>query len=146
MTAEAFLRQPQRINRRIRLKLQEYEHTMDLATRITSTLLPEPGGSGITDRVGDAAARMADLSREVEDLSAQQLRAQHQVSSLLESLPEKEYTVLHGFFLSNMSAEEIGDAMLPHPLTARHVYRIRARALGHVQQLLDAQKHASLPH
>ena len=138
MTAENYLRRAQLLKRRIHLKLREYSHIQDLATRITCTLYPEPGGSGISDRVGDAAARMADLRREVEALEQELAQASRSILDMLDKLPEKECTVLHGFFMNELSAEEIGDTMLPHPLTARHVYRIRARALTHVQQILDA--------
>ena len=140
MTAENYLRRAQILKRRIHLKLREYSHIQDLATRITCTLYPEPGGSGISDRVGDAAVQMADLRREVEALQAELALVSRSILNLLDRLPEKECTVLHGFFLNELSAEEIGDAMLPHPLTARHIYRIRARALAHVQQILDAEE------
>jgi len=138
MTAEIFLRRAQLLKRRIHLKLREYSHIQDLATRITCTLYPEPGRSGVSDRVGDAAVRMADLTREVEALQAELAQASQSILQMLDRLPEKECAVLHGFFLNELSAEEIGDCMLPHPLTARHVYRIRARALAHVQEFLDA--------
>ena len=140
MNAENYLRRAQILKRRIHLKLREYSHIQDLATRITCTLYPEPGGSGVSDRVGDAAVRMADLRCEVEALEAELAQASRSILNLLDRLPEKECVVLHGFFLNELSAEEIGDSMLPHPLTARHVYRIRARALSHVQQILDMEE------
>lgn len=140
MNAETFLRRAQVLKRRIHLKLREYAHIQDLATRITCTLYPESGGSGIHDRVGDAAAHMADLAREVESLQAELALVSRSILQMLDRLPEKDCTVLHGFFINELSAEEIGDSMLPHPLTARHVYRIRARALQQVQQLLDADE------
>ena len=140
MNAETYLRSAQLLKRRIHLKLREYSHIQDLATRITCTLYPEPGGSGISDRVGNAAVRMAVLRREVEALEAELTQVSLGILNVLERLPEKECTVLHGFFLNDLNAEEIGDAMLPHPLTARHIYRIRARALSHVQQLLDEEE------
>ena len=94
MNAENYLRRAQILKRRIHLKLREYSYIQDLATRITCTLYPEPGGSGISDRVGDAAVRMADLRREVEVLEAELAQASRSILDMLDRLPEKECTVL----------------------------------------------------
>lgn len=132
--AAAYLGQIGRLNARINNKLQEKQQIMDLATNITPTLSDMPRGSGVSDKVGNAGTKLANLERQITRTIDQLIDARAEIIRLLETLPSDEYTVLHNYYVLAQTFEVIADNM---GKSVRQVYRIKSRALKHVQAILN---------
>lgn len=135
--AAAYLGQIGRLNARINNLLQEKQQIMDLATNITPTLSDMPRGSGTSDKVGNASVKLANLEDQINRIVDQLIDTRAEIIALLETLPLDEYTVLHNYFVLGQTIEVIADNMNPKPKTPRQIYRIKARAMKHVQAILD---------
>lgn len=135
--AATYLGQIGRLNARINNKLQEKKQIMDLATCITPTLSDMPRGSGLSDKAGNAAARLADVEMEINRIIDQMIDTRAEIVQLLETLPSDEYTVLHNYFVLGQTVEVIADNMQPRAKTPRQIYRIKRRAMKRVQAILD---------
>lgn len=62
-----YLRQAMRLEERIKLKMTRIQHLRDMATKITTNLNGVGGHSGVSDKVGNAAAAIATLTDEIGD-------------------------------------------------------------------------------
>lgn len=138
--AAAYLGQIRRLNARIDNKLQEKKQIMDLATNITPVLSDMPRGSGVSDKVGNAGTKLANLEKQINQIIDQLIDARDEIIRLIETLPPDEYTVLHNYFVLGQTVECIAENMKPRPKSPRQIYRIKGRAMKHVQAILDERK------
>lgn len=145
MRAAKYLGQIRRLDAHIDAKIAERQRVMDLATRITPTLSDAPGGSGgVSDRVGDAVAKLLDLDIQINQAIDRLVDVREEILDLLEMLPPEEYRVLHAHFVRGMTFAAIAEDMKPRPLTERQVHRIKGRALKRMQAMLDSNPPASI--
>lgn len=135
--AAAYLGQIGRLNARINNKLLEKQQIMDLATNVTPALSDMPRGTGLSDKAGNAGAKLADVEMEINRIIDQLINTRAEIIRLLETLPPDEYVVLHNYFVLGQTIEVIADNMKPRPKTARQIYRIKSKAMKHVQAILD---------
>lgn len=138
--AAAYLGQIGRLNARINNKLQEKRQIMDLALNVTPTLSDMPRGSGLSDKPGNAGAKLADIEMEINQIIDQLIDTRNEIIDLIETLPPDEYMVLHNYYVLAQTVEAIAENMKPKPKTPRQIYRIKSRALKHVQAILDERK------
>lgn len=89
---------------------------------------------------GHSKARLASLEQEIDKAVDRLVDRRRAASELLETLPVEEYTVLHQYYIRGRTMEVIAANWQPRPMTVRQVYRIKNKALGHVQTLLDAPR------
>lgn len=140
MKAYMHLRRLTRLNALIDNKLLEKQKILELATKITPNLSGLPRPSGVSDKVGNAALQLAAVEAEIDRAVDRLVDARKEVLAMLETLPTDEYHVLHQYFVLGRTVEAIADCWQPKPRTERQVYRIKAKAIKHVQAILDAQK------
>lgn len=138
MKATDYLLQLRRLDTKINNKIWEMQQIRDLATRITSSLSGMPHPAGVTDKVGDAAVRLSHLGAEIDQITDQLIKARQSVIQLLETLPPEEYDLLHKVYVQGLTVEEIADGKPGGQRSIRQIYRVKARALRHVQAILDA--------
>lgn len=138
MKAAEFLLQLRRLDAKINNKICEMQQIRDLATRITSNLSGMPHPAGVTDKVGDAAVRLSHLSAEIDQITDQLIEARQSVIRLLETLPPEEYDLLHKIYVQGLTMNAIAEGKPSGQRSIRQIYRVKARALRHVQAVLDA--------
>lgn len=134
MRAAEYLGQIGRLDARINNKLREKQQIMELATKVTPTLSDMPRGEGVTDKVANAVARLVTVEREIDQIIDRLVDTRAEVVALLEMLPHDEYLVLHAYYVTDLTVEAIADTM---GKSVRQVYRIKSRAMRHVQAILD---------
>lgn len=106
-----WLDQVKKLDELINAKLAERQQLWDMATKITPELTGMPRGSGVSDKVGNTAARLADLAKETDDLVDRYVDHRDLVIKTLEKLPPMEYGALHRHFIQYMTWEEVAADM-----------------------------------
>lgn len=124
--------------------IDEMVAEMDLlkakAYKITSTMQDVPafsGGAG--DKVGDGAAALVDLAREIDEATDNFVNLKREAADLLKKIRKaKYYKVLSMKYFRYMTFQQIGDEM---NCSKRNAEKIHGRALQVFDKLL-AEKEA----
>lgn len=131
----AFLESVKKYDELIDAKVAEYDQIMSLATKITPNMDGMPHGSDVTDKVGNAAVKLASLARETNLLVDHYISCKRQVIKALEQLPEKEYGALHRHYIRYMSWEEVAKDM---GYCTMQIYRYKVKGLNHLKDVIES--------
>lgn len=110
MTADEFLRRIEIYDTLIEGKLNEREKLWLLATKITVPTDREAiQTSGVSDKVGNIAAKLADIERELDDAIDEFIDVQKECVSVIEKLADTpiDYTIIHKHYVLYKSFAEI---------------------------------------
>ena len=139
MRAVAFLERIQTLDELIDAKILEKEELLERATSMAPNMDGMPHAPGVSDKVGNAAARLADKADEINRLTDQLIDYRDEALALLEQLPPLEYRVLHRFYVLYWTMDRIAQDM-PSQRSERQCHRIKGRGLRHLQALLDERE------
>lgn len=117
-----WLESVEKLDRLIDAKLAERSQWWDLATRITANMDGMPHGCGVSDPVGSAGTRLAQLVEETDKLTDMYIDHKRNVLQVLEKLPAKEYAALHKHYIEYMTWEKVAQDM---GCSVAQVYRYR---------------------
>lgn len=131
---QAWLEQVGKLNELINAKIAERDQVWALATKITPTLDDMPRGSGISDKVGDGGTRLADLKDELDDLIDVYVDFKQEVIRKLETLPAKEFGVLHRVYIRGMAMTDVADDM---HYSRTQVYRIHDNGIKMLHDVIE---------
>jgi len=107
-----WLDQVKMLDELINAKIAEREQLWTLATKITPEMSDMPhGGGGVSDKVGNAAIKLAKMAEELNDLVDRYVDHKEMVIRELEKLPAKQYGVLHRYYIRYMTWEEVAEDM-----------------------------------
>lgn len=127
MNTSEWLDQVRQMDALIDAKLIERDRLLTLATSVSMNLDGMPHGSGGTsDKVGNAACKLADLARETDELIDKYVDFKREVTRRLEKLPTDEYIVLHKHYIQGLSWGEIARSL---SYSREQVWRIKVKGL-----------------
>lgn len=106
-----WLEKVRKLDELIDAKIAERDQLWALATKITPEMSDMPHGGGVSDKVGNISAKLADLARETNDLVDRYVDYKQMVIRELEKLPAKEYGVLHRYYVQYMTWEQVAEDM-----------------------------------
>lgn len=135
MTAKAYLKQAQFLDRRIKTKMQQISALKDIATRCTVTLSdmphnPNRGGS----RMADAVAKIVDLEEEIRTDIAEMVELKREIMATISELPDtQQQMLLEKRYLCYM---RWGDIATDLNICLQHAYRIHGYALQKIEKIL----------
>jgi RNA polymerase sigma factor (sigma-70 family) len=121
-----WLGQIRKLDELINAKIAERDHLMDLATKCTGSLDGMPHGGGVSDKVGNIAVKLVTLAEYTNQLIDQYIDHKDKVVAALETLPPKEYGVLHRHYVQYMTLEAIAEDM---GYSVMQVWRYKKRGL-----------------
>ena len=128
--ARDFLSAALRLDALIAVKLARLDMLRDRAQRMGRALDGLPGGSGTGDRVGNAAAELADMEEDVRRDYAALLRRQKRIGAVIRAVPDEiQSAVLEMRYLQGMPFHRIAAAL---HYDERQIYRFHQRGVGHV--------------
>lgn len=136
MNAEKQLEYVKMLDELINAKLAEREQLMALATDASPRPMdgmPFDGSDMSSSKVENAVVKMVDLAREIDRLIDQYIDHKKKIISLLEKLPEKEYGVLHRYYIRYMTWEKVAEDM---GYCASQIWRIKKKALENFEKIL----------
>lgn len=112
MTAKEELMQYKYARKKVDETLEEYQKYKDRATKMTAIMSDNPQRSNLnSDKVGDNAIKMADISREYEERWLRAENKKLEVERKIEELSEPYRTLLHKRYIEELNFEKIADDM-----------------------------------
>lgn len=108
MTAKEELMQYKYARKKVDETLEEYQKYKDRATKMTAIMSENTQRSNLnSDKVGDNAVKMADISREYEERWIKAEEEKLRIESNIDRVEEPYRTLLHMKYIEEKSLEEI---------------------------------------
>lgn len=124
-----WLEQIKKLDVQIKEKEDSIAKQLDAATKITASLDGMPHGCGISDKVGENAVKLAELSKEKESLQ----RKKDNIIKTMQKLPANEFAVLYDEFVSYKKQAEISRE---RNFSRWTVWRIRNKAIENLKEFV----------
>lgn len=134
MNIYKWLEQVKKLDELISAKTAERDKLLDLAKKITPELSGMPHASGISDKVGSSAVKLADLAKKTDDLIDLYTNHKNKVLAALELLPANQYGVLHRHYIRYMPFEKIAEDM---DKSTSQVYRYRKKGIKKLKMIVN---------
>ena len=137
MEAKEFLKQPERLDLRIKNKLIEKQQWKDIALGITANMDGErvQSSSSSKSKMAEAIIKCVDMEAEIDSLIDELIDTKKNVIQTIEQLDSAtEYNVLHMRYIQYLSLQEIADK---YNRDYGWVTTTHGRALKSVQEILD---------
>ncbi len=137
MTAKQFLSQARRIDKRIDNYVEEITQLLTLATKTTPSNAQERvQSSGTGDKVGDGAAKIADLQREMDEWVDELLIKKEEIRKVIEQVDDTDcYDLLYKRYILYKKWEQIA---VDKDITTMGVWKMHGRALKKVEKILES--------
>ena len=137
MTAKQFLSQAKKIDKKIDNYVLEMEQLLTLSTKITPNNTEERvQTSGIGDKVGDGAAKIVDVQRELDKWVDELIIKKKEIRNVIEKVDDvKCYDLLYKRYLLYKKWEEIA---LDMNYTTMGIWKMHGRALKKVEEILKS--------
>jgi DNA-directed RNA polymerase specialized sigma subunit len=134
--AKEFLKQPERLDLRIKNKLIEKQQWKDIALGITANMDGERvQSSGAKSKMADAVIKCVDIEAEIDSMIDELIDRKKEVIQAIEQLDSAtEYNVLHMRYIQYLSLQDIADHYNKDYGWATTTH---GRALKSVQEILD---------
>lgn len=129
-----WLNQVKMLDELIDAKIAEREQWLELGTKITPVMTGMPHAPGVSDKVGNAAIKLADLIDETNDLVDKFIDHKQEVCQKLEQLSAEEYGVLHRHFVQYKTLGEIAAEM---NYCYMQIWRFKNSGLEHLKDILN---------
>lgn len=117
----------------INAKIAERDQLMDLATKCAPNMDGMPRGSGTSDKVGNAAVKLADMAKEIDSLIDELVDLKREVNAALDKLDVGDHLLLRRLYLQGMSQVQIANLMGVCTMT---VWRQKVKALKNLQSVM----------
>ena len=138
MKAKEYLLQIRKLDRLINNKLAEVDHWKTVAFSTGTWSEGERvQSSGNKQKMASAVDRYIDIQAEITADIDRLIDLKQEVIKTIEVLSEKEYDVLHKFYVQGMTFDEISDF---HDRSYSWATSVHGRALSSLQRVLDERK------
>jgi DNA-directed RNA polymerase specialized sigma subunit len=107
MIGEWLFEEIKKINELLVVVKLEKVRLLEMATKITAGMDGMPHGSGVTDKVGNGGAKLAQLSDEEDALEARR----DKLLGMVKSLPADQCGVLYRYYIQGMTLEKVAEDM-----------------------------------
>ena len=124
MRAHKYLNQMNRLEAMVNNKLKEKQQVWELMLKVG-------------DEHGHSRAKLRKLEKEIDATIDRLVDRKMEAMDILEKLPTDEYKVLHQYYVQGRTMEVIAASQ---DISIRSAYRIKDRALGSMQAMLDTRK------
>lgn len=135
LDAKRYLQQIRLYDSRISAKLEELQHTKEMALRVTPTLKKDAAsGTGTQDKLAEAVAKIVDLEATINEDISRYIAAKQEISAVIDKLSDPDQLqVLHMRYVQYKTWEQIACDM---GFSYRWVCTIHGRALQQVENFL----------
>lgn len=133
MNVHEWLDQVRMLDELITARLVEKQQLWDLATKMTPNMDGMPHATGVSDKVGNVATKLADLAMETDRLVDNYIDRKHEVLDALEKLPPNQFGVLHRYYIRGMTVEQIAEDMNK---SERQIMRYKGKGIKNLQSVI----------
>lgn len=137
MNAEQYLDQVKKLDQLIDAKLAERDRLNEIATNISPKMpdgMPHSNTGVVSKTMENAIISLVMLEDEINKLIDRYVDYKQQVVSALEKLSEKEYGVLHRYYIRYMSWEQVAEDM---GYCRQQIWRIKKNALKNLEDVIE---------
>lgn len=137
MNAHEWLSQVGKLDQLINAKLAERDRLAALATDISAKPfdgMPHSNTGTVSQKMQDAVVKLIMLEQDLNRLIDRYVDRKQEVISALEKLPEREYAVLHRYYIRNMTQEQIADDM---GYCTVQIWRIKKNGLKILEDVIE---------
>lgn len=138
MNVETWLLQVKKLDELISAKTAERERLMEIATDISPRPMdgmPFDNTGTVSQRIPNAVIKIIEVEEEINKVIEQYISISTQIAKFLELLPDKEYGVLHRYYIQHKTYEEIAKDM---GYCTTQIWRIKNNGLKILKKLKDA--------
>ena len=129
-----WLEKVKKLDELISAKMAERDQLFALATSVTANMDGMPHGSGISDKVGNTAVKLAQVAKEIDERVDAYINHKADILKALERLPANQYGALHRHYVLFMPWEEVAYDM---DRSYMQVMRYRKKGLRNLQRHSD---------
>ena len=142
MNACEWLDNIKKLDQLIDSKIEERERLISIATDISAKPfdgMPHSNTGMVSQRMQNAVCELVDLEQETQKIINKYIQCKKEIIATIEKLPEKEYGVLHRYYIRHMTIEAIAEDM---GLCTVQIWRIKKKALKSLSNVIEcnAQK------
>lgn len=137
MTVYEWLGQVKKLDELITAKLAERDRLEALATNISARPIdgmPHSNTGTVSQSMQNAVINLVMLAREIDKLVDQYIDCKNHIVSVLETLPEKEYGVLHRHYIRYMTWEQVAEDM---GYSTMQIWRIKKQGLKMLEGVIE---------
>ncbi len=137
MCVQEWLEQVKKLDQLITAKIAERDRLKDLATNISPKPMdgmPYSNTGIVSQRVQNIVVKLVTLEGDLNKLIDEYIDHKKSVVAILETLPEKEYGVLHRQYIRYMTQEQIAEDM---GYCTSQIWRIRKKALKNLEDAIE---------
>ena len=131
-----WLSQVQTLDELINAKLAERDQVLAMATSTGTNMDGLPHGNGKTDKVGNAAVKLAQLAQEIDEAVDRYVDLKRSIVTELEKLPDAEYAVIHRRYIRYMTWEDIAKDM---GYSTMQIWRYKVKAFERLYETCDGK-------
>lgn len=113
MNVERWLEQARILDRQIDDALEEKDRLIALATDISPKMpdgMPFSNTGTVSQKMQNAVLDLIELTKEIDKLVDSYVEAKQKIVAILKELPEKEYSVLHRYYIYKKIDKKTGKA------------------------------------
>ncbi len=129
-----WLNKVRKLDELIDAKQVERDQLWALATKITPEVSDMPHGGGVSDKVGNAAVRLVEMTQDLDRLVDEYVDYKQMIVRELEKLPANQYGVLHRYYIQYMTWEEVATDM---NVSSMSVWRYWQNGLKNLAGVVD---------
>ena len=132
-----WLEQVRKLDQLITAKIAERDRLIAMATDISARPndgMPHSDTGTVSRKVENAVVKLVDLADELNKLIDQYIDAKAIAVQTLEKLPEKEYAVMHRYYIRFMTLEQIAEDL---NYCTTQIWRIKKNALIILEDVIE---------
>lgn len=137
MNAERYLNQVRKLNQLIDAKIAERDRLNEIATDISPSPMdgmPHSNTGMVSRKMENAIINLIMMEQELDKLIDKYVDYKQEVVKLLETLPEKEYGVLHRYYIRYMTLEQIAEDM---GYCRQQIWRLKKKGLQNLENVIE---------
>lgn len=137
LDAKRYLQQIRLYDSRISAKLEELQHTKEMALRVTPTLKNDAAsGNGTQDKLAEAVAKMVDLETEINEDIGRYIAAKQEIGAVIDKLLDPDqFRVMHKRYVQHETWKQIA---YDTGFSYRWVCTLHGRALREIEKILKS--------
>lgn len=139
MDVQKWLESVGKLDELINSKIEERRRLTEIATDTSAKLpdgMPFNDGGTVNQKMQNAVVDLVMIGQELDRLIDKYVDEKQKVLTAIEKLPEKEYAVLHRYYIRQMTNEKIAEEL---GYCTVQIWRIKKKGLKNLQNIIDKE-------
>ena len=137
MDVREWLESVGKLDELINAKIEERRRLNEIATDTSAKMpdgMPFSNTGTVNQKMQNAVVDLVMLGQELDRLTDKYIDEKQKIIAAIEKLPEKEYAILHRYYIRRMKIEAIAEDL---GISTVSVWRIKKKALNNLASVVD---------